>query len=306
MPLKNLPEFLRKSKTVKRNIYPERIDSVFYPLVIFRERDSFPATGRVIISDIDKTYLNTDFESLKGLMWIPLEVAVDKVTIDRMNLVYQALRHGRGDQPVLTPFVFVTASPPFLFSPLSDKMLRDGVEYDVIAMKDQPALFKRFEFDQLRSQVTFKLFALFEILRLMDGKRHSLILFGDDTESDLQIYLLFKKIVEEKPRMFRVADLLLENGVSLKYMEKLLKLIREFYTMNVSIKVDYIFIYLSKGEFLPGGVYPPVVEYTSSSQVAIFLFEKKLINRYYLEKIVSPESEEYFLATEWLRDYGYL
>ena len=302
MLLKSLPEFLNRS-SVNRNISPSIFESSDYPFKIFIEREQFPRRGTIIISDVDKTYLNTDFESIKGLMWIPFEVAVDKVTIGRMNYIYQGLRFGRGDLPQFTPLFFVTASPPLVYKALSSKMLRDGVEYDAIIMKDQPELFKKLKFYQLKTQVTYKLYALFEMMRLLPGKNYSLLLLGDDTESDMKIYTLFKRIVEEKPPVFKVADLLLENGVEIDYLEGLLRLIREF---DKNIKIRYIFIYLTKKEFLVSEGGAPVIQYSSTDQLATFLHRKGFINDYYLKKIVLPGSENYDLAVEWLRDYGYI
>ncbi len=303
MPLRDLPGLVKKSFFIKRNVSPAIIDSPYYPLRIFIEREKFPSRGTVIISDVDKTYLNTNFESIRGLMWIPFEVAIDKVTIDRMNYIYQGLRFGSGTKPSFTPLLFVTASPPLIYDALTHKMLRDGVEYDGVIMKDQPALVKKLQFQQLKTQITYKLFALFHAVKVLGNGRFSFILIGDDTESDLHIYLLFKKIIEEKPPVFKVADTLIEGGVDVDYLEGLLRIIRD---INATVKVRYIFIYLSKKEIIPAGNFPPVLQYTSSSQLAIFLHRKKLINDYYLRKIVEPGSEEYELALEWLKDYGYL
>ncbi len=303
MQLRDLRKLVRRNFFLKKNIGPVSYDSPYYPLRLFVEREEFPHRGTIVISDVDKTYLNTDFESLRGLVWIPFEVAVDKVTIDRMNFIYQGLRYGSGDRPSFLPLIFITASPPFIYRALTTKMLRDGVEYDAVVMKDQMTLTKQLQFTQLKSQVTYKLFALFHLLKHLGGGKYSLLLFGDDTESDLHIYLLFKKIVEEHPPVFKVADLLLEGGVDISYLEGLLRIIRD---VDVDVKVKYIFIYLTKKEFIPGGSFPPVIQYISSSQLAIFLKRKKLINEYYLQKVVTPGSEEFSLSLEWLRDYGYL
>ena len=176
------------------------------------------------------------------------------------------------------------------------------MESDGLVMKNQDLLFKRMEFKQLKSQITYKLFALFSLINFLRLRDNTLLLFGDDTESDLSIYLLFKKIVEENPPVFKVADMLLESGVDINYLDSLLKLIREY---DGSLRVKYIFIYLSKGDFITSQTFP-VIQYKDSSQIAIFLFKKKLINEYYLSKIVLPGSEEYTLGLEWLKDYGYL
>ena len=69
---------------------------VAYPLQVHDHR-SLPDgySGPVFIWDIDKTYLSTQFSSLRGLGRIPLEFAVDKQAIAGMP---EVLRGFAGDR----------------------------------------------------------------------------------------------------------------------------------------------------------------------------------------------------------------
>jgi len=289
----------------KPDILPENIDIIrneVFPLTFFLERKTIPAGSRIIISDVDKTYLNTDFESLKGLLWIPFEVAVDKVTLPYMDIIYQGLRFGTKKSPAFTPLFFVTASPPSLFTPLRNKMGSDGVQEDGIVMKDQKELALRGDFRQIKEQFIYKLFALFVFFNKIGGN-HKVILLGDDTETDLKSYLLFKKIVEGDMPFVKISQLLIDNGIKGKYLEELLRFLRH---KPLKLKIEYIFINLTKNEILPQGSYPPVVQYNDTKQLATFLYEKRLINDYYYNKIFKGNNEDISFSYEWLYDYGYL
>ena len=66
-----------------------------YPLNRSQER-TYPEDfqGDIFYWDIDKTYLATDFRSLRGLLTIPLEMAIDKRAIAGADTLLRALRRG--------------------------------------------------------------------------------------------------------------------------------------------------------------------------------------------------------------------
>ena len=103
-----------------------RKTSYRYPLDRTQER-IFPPdfSGRIYVWDIDKTYLASDIDSLRGLLAIPLEFAVDKRNVAGTPALLRALR--RGVAPVgltdANPIYFVSASPPQLRSVIERKML---------------------------------------------------------------------------------------------------------------------------------------------------------------------------------------
>ena len=88
-----------------------------YPLDRSNER-VFPEgwRGRIYIWDIDKTYLATEIHSLRGLLAVPFEFAIDKRNVAGTGALLRALRRGVA-APGLTianPLYFVSASPPQL------------------------------------------------------------------------------------------------------------------------------------------------------------------------------------------------
>src|SRR5688572_7492402 len=96
--------------------------------------------GDVLLWDIDKTYLDTRFSSMRGLLSIPFEFAIDKRSLPGAAVLLRALRRGAGAESALVPLYFISGSPPQLRRVVERKMVLDGVDYDGITFKDQLGL----------------------------------------------------------------------------------------------------------------------------------------------------------------------
>jgi len=165
-----------------------------YPLSASDERTLPPDfSGWVYVWDIDKTYLATAFSSMRGLLRVPLEFAVDKRAIPGMPEVLRGLRRGPGPEFLCAPLYFVSASPPQLRSVVAHKMLLDGVEYDGITFKDWLGTLLQLSPYRLREQVGFKLAALLHGRR---RRRHAReVLVGDDVERDVEAFDLYARLL---------------------------------------------------------------------------------------------------------------
>jgi hypothetical protein len=149
--------------------------------------------GDVLLWDIDKTYLDTQFSSWRGLLGIPLEFAIDKRSIPGAVPLLRALRRGPGAESALVPLYFVSGSPPALRRVIERKMTLDGVDFDGITFKDQFGLLKAGRIREIKAQVGYKLSALLLYRReLPFGARW--LLFGDDVEQDAETFRLFGEI----------------------------------------------------------------------------------------------------------------
>jgi hypothetical protein len=140
--------------------------------------------------DLDKTYLKSDFESLRKMMRVPFERAADKVDAPGVVALIRALKDSARamDRQVLV--YFLTASPPQIGRAIREKLELDGVEFDGIVFKDQLHHLVRGRFRYLREQVGFKLAELLKG-RLAAPPDAIEFLFGDDWESDPVIYSLY-------------------------------------------------------------------------------------------------------------------
>ncbi|HXC52683.1 MAG TPA: hypothetical protein VN634_17500 [Candidatus Limnocylindrales bacterium] len=162
--------------------------------------------------DLDKTYLVTDTESLRGLLRIPFERARHKRALPGVAVLINELRRSAADRGSTTSVNFVTASPPQIGRAIREKLLLDGIEIDEIRFKNQMHHLMRGHFDALREHVGFKLAELLQSVRA--GQRDGVeLLFGDDWESDPLIYSLYADVVEGRIDWPRLEKLLERAGV---------------------------------------------------------------------------------------------
>lgn len=149
--------------------------------------------GDLLLWDIDKTYLDTHFSSFRGLLRIPLELAIDKEAIPGTVPLLRALRKGPGQESALVPLYFVSGSPIQLRGTLERKMTIDGVDFDGLTMKDQWGLVRAGRPGDVKAQVGYKLKALLAYRRELPD-RARWWMFGDDTESDAFVFALFGEV----------------------------------------------------------------------------------------------------------------
>jgi len=144
--------------------------------------------------DLDKTYLRSEFDTLRQLWRTAWERGEDKIAVPGVPELVRALktaadRHGR---TIAT--YFVSASPPQIGKAIRDKLALDGVPYDGITFKNQLEHLRRGKFRNLREHVGFKLGELLRGRRLAPpGARE--LLFGDDWESDPLTYSLYADVL---------------------------------------------------------------------------------------------------------------
>lgn len=142
--------------------------------------------------DVDKTYLDTHFESFRKLIRIPFESAQQKVSIPGAASLLRAIRHGPNGK--INPILFITSSPKELARAIEGKMKLDGVQIDDIKYKDQLQNIRNRNFNKVVDHISHKL------TRLLWGRYFfpvgtPEVLFGDDSEQDPWIYSLYADIV---------------------------------------------------------------------------------------------------------------
>ncbi|MDY0004254.1 MAG: hypothetical protein RBU30_23340, partial [Polyangia bacterium] len=263
-----------------------------YPLQLINER-TLPSTydGPVFIWDVDKTYLDTDFKSLVGLLRIPLEMAIDKRAIPGTAALLRECRMGPSTIPRQTPIYFVSASPPQLAAVIRRKMLLDGLQPDGFVFKDQLRLALRGRLGQLKHQVEYKLTAHFGLIAALPP-RAGLVLVGDDWESDAQVFSLLDSVQRgdlEGDRLGRALD---QAGVRERSIPDLLGLsAKAAGRANVSLAV----VLLTRGRD-PGYARPfapPVQTARESLQAAAIFHAAGLVS---LDGVVSVARH---LQNEW-------
>ncbi len=233
--------------------------------------------GFIVISDIDKTYLATQIDSIGGLLRTAFETPESKDNVPGFSIILRALRRGGEEAPTKVPVFFVSASPPQMRDALLSKMQIDGVDHDGIVFKDQLEYVRAGEFKKLREQIGYKTSALLS-LWLKAPKKSKLVLFGDDSESDPVIYSLFEEILSGRLRGEMLQRMLGYLKVFPEETQKIMNLVKQLGPECFS-PVRYIFINLASGSqanyYMKYGAHLFATE--NSLQVAIALFEGGLI-----------------------------
>jgi hypothetical protein len=162
--------------------------------------------------DLDKTYLKTEFDSLRQLMRVPFEKAQDKVAVPGVVPLIKGLRQAAAQAGREVRVYFMSASPPQIAKAIRQKLALDGIEYDCIVFKNQLQHLVRGRFRNLREQVGFKLTELLKSRPDMPvGARE--VLFGDDWESDPIIYSLYADVLAGRITSGDLGDVLRTIGV---------------------------------------------------------------------------------------------
>ena len=239
--------------------------------------------GPAFIWDIDKTWLDTRFSQLKGMLKIPFEFAVDKQALPGTTALLHALRQGPSEREH-RPLYFITASPPFIRKAIERKMLIDGIEFDGITYKDQVEVFRRREFGSLKEHTAFKLGALLLLAREFPaGPR--VYMFGDDAEGDPLLYCMFADVCAGRLRGERLVRAQMQLGALQHYAEEVASLAEE---VDPHPLVARIHIHLVRepdgGRIRRYG--PHVVGYPSAGAVARLLCDDGLISPRGRERVV--------------------
>ena len=160
--------------------------------------------GVVIRSDIDLTYLQTDFETLSGLWGLFKASGMMRVALPGMPALYRDLQRGPLALSVFTegrPLSFFSGSPQFFLRPLLTRFLLDELDVSTLTLKPFKSIMARQLFSlrphrviaQLKEQIGYKLSALLEARATLPPKVTEALL-GDDVEADPTVYRLYEKL----------------------------------------------------------------------------------------------------------------
>ncbi len=143
--------------------------------------------------DLDKTYLRTEFDTLRDLVRTALERPDEKRTNPgAATLLREMVRAG-------VSVHILSGSPEQMRRRLEDKLRLDGITWDSFTLKPNLKNVLKLRFRALRDQLGYKLPALLRA-RVQasaaepDGTSRE-TLFGDDAEADAFVYSLYADIV---------------------------------------------------------------------------------------------------------------
>lgn len=242
--------------------------------------------------DLDKTYLKTEFDTVRDLVRTARLTAEERENIPGSAALIRAIRDQTRDDGVHQIF-FISGSPEQLRTVIEKKFVLDGFVPDGFVLKPAVSHLLRGRFRALRSQVGYKL------EQLLRGRAEAPVgaqetLFGDDAESDAFIYSLYADLVAGKVDRDQLRAVLSAAGAyggQVKAIEEALEwVVHESPVKRIIIHLDQRTPPIT---FMP--FFPRVVPIYNHLQTAIVL---------YLDGTLSPYSVR-GVCRELLDRYGF-
>src|SRR5205823_4907635 len=219
--------------------------------------------------DLDKTYLRTEFDSLRDLAKSAIETAADKQAFPGATALLRALRQD-GHR-----ICIVSGSPTQMRQVLAAKLALDGVEYDEFVLKNNLKNILRGRFRALRAQIPYKLPAM--LRSRVAAAAESETLFGDDAEADAIIYCLYADLIAGQVSLQDLERVLIASRAYEDDAQICLELARQAPKGNV---VRRMFIHLDRRSppmgFRRFG--PRLVPVFNYFQTALVLYQDKVLS----------------------------
>ncbi|MCP4919332.1 MAG: hypothetical protein GY913_20720 [Proteobacteria bacterium] len=215
--------------------------------------------------DLDKTYLQTDFESVRGLVRSAMEAPSEKRNVPGSAALLRALSMRERSRVVI-----LSGSPTQMREVLEQKLRLDGVRFHELHLKDTVRNIKRGRLRAIKGQFGYKLPALLKGRAGLGGGvlEH---LFGDDAEIDALVYSVFADAVAGRLTPVEVSRIMEAAGA---YPDRIKTALDALEGISHTEAVERIFIRLEKGVpprlFEPLG--PRMVPVYSWFQAALVLY----------------------------------
>ena len=161
--------------------------------------------------DLDKTYLQTDFDSVLALLRTAVERATDKRNVPGASTLLRELRRSAVTPGETARVCFISGSPRQMRRVLMEKLRLDGVEADEFILKPNLRNLLTGRFRALREQVGYKLPALLAGRAGVAPWAREMC-FGDDAESDAFIYSLYGDLLRGGVTRRQLEDVLERAG----------------------------------------------------------------------------------------------
>lgn len=194
---------------------------------------------RIFRWDLDRTYLDTDIHSVRGMLRTALETAADKRTVPGAAPLLRGLVSSHPDCRV----AILSGSPEQLRQVLEEKLNLDGIPVDSLTLKDNLGNITRGRWRAIRGQLGYKLPALLEARRRTSPETRE-SLFGDNSEVDAAIYVLYAEALAGLIDARTMRRVLRKGGA---YDDQVARSLEALHALPKADAVDDIFIHLDRG-----------------------------------------------------------
>lgn len=189
--------------------------------------------------DLDKTYLRTEFDTIKDLVRTALERPDEKRTNPgAATLLREMVRSG-------VRVHILSGSPEQMRERLESKLRLDGIAWDSFTLKPNLQNMLRLRFRALRDQLGYKLPALLRSrASIPEGAPlPTETLFGDDAEADAFVYSLYADVISGRVDAAGLRTIC-ENGRM--YEDVLEEVLGDAAKIRPADAVERIFIHLER------------------------------------------------------------
>jgi hypothetical protein len=189
--------------------------------------------------DLDRTYLDTDIRSVRGLVRSALESADDKRNVPGAAALLRGLL---ASDPSARASI-ISGSPVQMRAVLERKLTLDGIRFESMVLKDNLRNLRRGRLRALRGQLGYKLPQLLS-LRLGRAREDVETLFGDDAEVDALIYALYADAIAGRVDEDTLVRVLRAGGA---YPDQVAFAVRSLERLPRAAAVDGIYIVVDRG-----------------------------------------------------------
>lgn len=223
------------------------------------------ASPHVARWDLDKTYLRTEFDTVRDLVKTALERADQKRSHPGAAAVLREMQAAGAQIHVLS------GSPEQMRRRLEAKLRLDGIRWASLTLKPNLQNFLRLRWRSIRGQLGYKLPALLSMRAPLPQSIHE-TLVGDDAEADAFIYALYAAICAGEVDAATIEEVMRRDRCHPEEIEEALRAARRVERGQV---VDRILIHLDRqtppGDFSVYGA--KLASFYNYFQAALVLFE---------------------------------
>ncbi|HMV68509.1 MAG TPA: hypothetical protein PKA64_16790 [Myxococcota bacterium] len=188
--------------------------------------------------DLDRTYLDTDIHSMRGMVRAALERPKDKRNVPGAPALLRSLQ-AHDPSSIAT---VVSGSPTQMRAALAEKLRLDGVRVDRLTLKDNLRNIRRGRLRAVRGQLGYKLPHLLA-QRLTRAPTDIETLFGDDAEVDALIYTVYAEVLAGRTTDDELAAVLTAGGA---YEDQIEHALRSARHLPRAEAVQDIFIHVDR------------------------------------------------------------
>jgi len=222
--------------------------------------------------DLDRTYLDTDIHSVRGMIRSAIEPASAKRAIPGAAALLRGLTSRAEDAHV----AILSGSPTQMRDVIEEKLALDGIRFDQLVLKDNLGNLRRGRFRALRGQLGYKLPQLLRMYAEL-GQLDRAVLFGDDSEVDALVYMTFGEIAAGRLEPATITRLLELGGA---YPDQIHDTLRHIHANPPADILHRAFIHVDQG--VPMNTFrllgPKIVAVFSWFQAALLLARDGLIS----------------------------